>query len=195
VFIDGAPAGRTPVAIADLTVAEHVVEVRTAAGRSSRRVTIEAGVTASLVLGEEASGAPLSAWLTVTAPFDIQVFEEGRLLGVSRSERIMVSAGRHELDFVNEALGYRRSRSVAVEPGRTAGITLDVPVALLSVNASPWAEVAVDGVPQGETPLANLKLPVGQHRVNLRHPTLGERTETVMIGLNGVNRLSVDLRR
>lgn len=194
VFIDGAPSGQTPVAIADVTVGEHVVEVRTAMGRVSRRVTVEAGMTASLVLGDEAPGAPLSAWLTVTAPFDIQVFEQGRLLGVSRSERIMVSAGRHDLDFVNEVLGYRRSRSVVIEPGRTAGITLDVPVASLSVNASPWAEVVVDGLPRGETPLANLKLPLGQHKVNLRHPTLGERTETVTIGLNGANRLSVDLR-
>ncbi len=195
VFVDGTSVGRTPVAAADLAVGEHVVEVRTAAGRSSRRVTIEAGATASLLLGDEAPGAPLSAWLTVTAPFEVQVLEQGRLVGVSRSERIMVSAGRHDLDFVNEVLGYRRSRSVVVEPGRTASLTLDIPTASLSVNASPWAEVIVDGLSRGETPLANLRLPLGPHRVNLRHPTLGERAETVVIGLNGVNRLSVDLRK
>jgi hypothetical protein len=35
--------------------------------------------------------------------------------------------------------------------------------ALLNVNARPWANVWLDGRAVGETPLANLRVPVGEH--------------------------------
>ena len=43
----------------------------------------------------------------------------------------------------------------------TANITFD---AIVQVNARPWAQVYVDGiqrVPLGQTPLSNVKLPIG----------------------------------
>lgn len=38
----------------------------------------------------------------------------------------------------------------------------------LSIVASPWSEVEVDGVPRGPTPLVNLSLAPGRHRLRLR---------------------------
>lgn len=201
VRLDGLVVGRTPLALDDLPAGLHTVQVRLPSGTATRDVTIEGGQTATLVLGGDAPVtpaapvAPLSAWLAVTVPFDVQVYEAGRLLGVSRSERIMVTAGGHELDFVNDTLGYRRSRTVTIEPGRTATVTLDVPNAPVAVNALPWADVTIDGLPYGETPVASARLSIGEHQVVLRHPTLGVRTESFMVGLTGANRLSVDLRR
>ena len=37
----------------------------------------------------------------------MEIREEGRLLGTSDAERLMMAAGRHELDLVNDTLGYR----------------------------------------------------------------------------------------
>jgi len=53
-----------------------------------------------------------------------------------------------------------------------------VPVGHLHVNAMPWAEIEVDGVPVGETPLGALRLPYGAHRVVARFPdgSVAQRT-------------------
>ena len=40
----------------------------------------------------------------------------------------------------------------------------------LSVDAEPWAEIQVDGRPVGETPLGDLPLPPGSHRVSAKLP-------------------------
>ena len=37
--------------------------------------------------------------------------------------------------------------------------------------------------PIGETPIGNYSLPIGSHEVVLRHPELGERRQTVMVGV------------
>jgi hypothetical protein len=107
----------------------------------------------------------------------------------------MVGAGRHELEMVNEALGYRASRVVQVGAGKVTPLTVEVPQGVLALNALPWAEVWIDGERTGETPVGNLRLPIGKHSVLFRHPELGEEHHTVTVTLKDVTRLSVDLRK
>jgi serine/threonine-protein kinase len=45
----------------------------------------------------------------------------------------------------------------------------------LSVFVRPWASVAIDGVPRGQTPMKNLRLSAGSHRVLLVNEELGYR--------------------
>jgi len=127
-------------------------------------------------------------------PADVQIFENGRLLGGSQIERIMLPAGRHELDIVNEALGYRERRVVRITGGQTATISVSWPTGRLSINAVPWAQAYVDGVPAGETPIANIELPVGEHEVVFRHPQLGERRTSVTVTTRETARVGIDLR-
>ena len=122
-----------------------------------------------------AEGAPVSGWISVAAPVDLQIFENKRLLGTSQSDRIMVAAGRHEIEIVNEPLGYRVVRTVQVAPGKVAPIKLEWPKGTIALNAVPWAEVWIDGEKVGETPIGNLSLPIGPHEVVFRHPDLGEQ--------------------
>jgi tRNA A-37 threonylcarbamoyl transferase component Bud32 len=49
---------------------------------------------------------------------------------------------------------------------------------LLYVNATPWAQVTVDGRAVGETPLT-VPLPPGRHRVRAVHPSLGAAETTL----------------
>jgi len=83
-----------------------------------------------------------------------------------------------------------RSRAGATPPtARPAG---DGTQSTLAVNASPWAEVWVDGEHVGETPLGNLPVSVGPHEVVFRHPVLGERRHEITVTSSEPARLSVD---
>jgi len=172
------------------------VTLEAALGSVTEQVTIDPGATASLVvpLGGP-PGAPVSGWISIAAPVDVQVYEDQRLLGSNRSDRIMVSAGRHELNIVNEALGSRSSRVVQVTPGNVSSIRLDWPKGTMALNALPWAEVWVDGERVGDTPIGNVLVPIGPHEIVFRHPELGEQVHKVIVTLTAPARVSADLRK
>ena len=107
----------------------------------------------------------------------------------------MVSVGRHELVMVNEAVGFSQSQVVNVTPGRVTPIKPRWPSAAMSFNATPWAEVWVDGQQIGETPLANISVPVGNHDVLFRHPELGEKRVRAVVTLSTPAKVSVDMRQ
>jgi hypothetical protein len=196
VLVDGQRRGVTPLVVADLMPGQHNVGLSNAQSSVTEQVTIESGATASLVVPLTApQGVPVSGWVSVTAPVEMQLFEDGRLIGSSRSERIMMSVGEHNLQIVNEALGYRSGRVVRVNPGGVTPMRIEVPRGSLALNATPWAEVWVNGDRVGETPIGNVSLPIGNHDVLFRHPDLGEQRHTVTVTLNGPARLSVDMRK
>jgi hypothetical protein len=198
VTVDGILRGISPVTVPDLTPGEHAVSLESASGSVKQVVAIEAGITASLMVplgGGGAEGAPVSGWIAVTAPADVQVFENKRLIGTSQSDRLMVSAGRHDVEIVNETLGYRTTRTLQVAPGKVTPIKIDFPKGTIALNAVPWAEVWVDGEKVGDTPIGNLSLTLGAHEIVFRHPELGEQRHAATVTLNSPARLSVDLRK
>ena len=131
----------------------------------------------------------------MSAPKTVQLFEDGRLLGSSDSERLMVPAGTHQCDIVNDALGYRSTRSVQVSSGKVTSIKIEFPTGTIALNAVPWADVWIDGEKVGETPIGNLPLAIGTHEIIFRHPDLGEQRQTVTVTLAAPTRLSVDMRK
>jgi hypothetical protein len=196
ITIDGAPIGITPFMIDGLTPGTHTVTLTSEAGTASQDVVIEAGMSASLLVPlSPAQGVPVSGWISVSAPVEVQVFEEGRLLGTSRSDRIMVSAGRHVFEIVNEALSYRATQSVVVSPGKVAAMAPDWPKASLALNAAPWAEVWINGESVGETPIGKLLVPIGWHQIVFRHPQLGEQTVRATVTGGAPARVSVDMSK
>jgi hypothetical protein len=108
---------------------------------------------------------------------------------------MMMPAGRHEFELVNEALDFHDTRAVEVSAGKVTTIKVDAPKGIVSANARPWADVIIDGTNVGQTPIANLSLPIGTHQVLFRHPQYGERTETLVVTTRGVNRVAVDLTK
>jgi hypothetical protein len=196
VTIDGTPRGASPTTVAELTPGEHTVLLESDHGSVKQIVTIEAGITASLMvpLGA-ADGAPLSGWIAITATADVQVFENRRLIGTSQSDRLMVSAGRHDIEIVNETLGYRTTKTVQVAPGKVTALKIEFPKGTIALNAVPWAEVWVDGERAGDTPIGNLSLTIGPHEIVFRHPELGEQRHAATVTLSSPARLSVDMRK
>jgi hypothetical protein len=193
VVVDGQERGVTPIVLRDLAVGEHRVQVRARGTTYSRTVQIEAGSTASLFIGGTAAANPGS--VVVVSPTSMQIFEEGRLIGTTDMDRIMLPIGEHELELVAEPIGFRAFRSVRVTPGQTTTISVDLPRAALSINAVPWAEVFIDGTRVGETPLGNILQTLGPHEVVFRHPQLGERRMTTVVTTKETNRISVDMRQ
>jgi hypothetical protein len=150
-------------------------------------------VAAERAVTETPASGP--GWIAVNGKIEVQLFEDGHLLGTSTIERIMVPAGRHELEIVNELIGYRGTRTVQVSPGKVSTVSIDLPKGSMAVNALPWAEVWMDGTKIGETPIGNFAVPVGSHDVVFKHPDFGERRETVLVTLKNPVRLSVDMRK
>ena len=138
--------------------------------------------------------AMVAGMLAVDAPVAMRVFAKGKLIGTTEADTIMLPVGTHELALENEATGYRATRTVSVQAGRTTTVKLEPPSGTVHVNAVPWAEVWIDNRRVGETPIGNLQAPVGQREVVFRHPELGERRATVLVTLKGPARVSMDMR-
>jgi serine/threonine protein kinase len=65
----------------------------------------------------------------------------------------------------------------------------------LSIDTSPWSLVSVGGRPLGQTPLMNLKLPVGSQVLSLKNPEQGIETSypvTIESGKTTVRRIGIE---
>jgi len=196
VTIDGHARGVSPLVVSDLSADVHSVTVASDGVSAERRIVVTPGATASVMfsLPSKAPG-PLGGWVSVSSPFDIEVLENNDVVGSSRTSRIMLAAGRHDLLLANRGVGYQEARRVDVVAGKTITIRVDAPQASVSVNARPWAEVFVDGASIGQTPIANVLVAVGAHDVVFRNPQFGERTQTFLVTAKGPNRIATDLTK
>jgi hypothetical protein len=123
------------------------------------------------------------------------VLEGDRVLGSTADGPIVASAGSHQLDLVNTALGFRVRQNVSIRAGVIAPLTITPPMGRISINAQPWAQVLIDDNPVGETPLANVQVPIGDHQITFRHPQMGERRERVTVRADAPARVSTTFQR
>jgi hypothetical protein len=158
-------------------------------------VDVASGATASVFVTLNQPAGTATGTLAVDAPIELRILENGQLLGLSNGAPIVMAAGKHQFDLVNEQLELRLNRSVTIDGGKSTRLSVPIPNGTLSVNAVPWAEVFVDGHSVGVTPLGVLSLPVGSHEVVWRHPQLGERRRTVVVGAQNATRIAMDFSR
>lgn len=187
VLLDGEDVGRTPLKLEDVKPGRHSVTLSTDSATVKRTVRIEAGKVVTL-------DVPVySGWVVVYSPVLLHISEGSRTLGTTDTSRVMLSPGRHELTLTNRELGYAAKHTVEIVAGEERVLNVE-PKGTVSVNALPWAEVWVDGTRMGETPLANLEVPLGTREFVFKHPTYGERRVTTTITSNSPP-LSVDFTR
>ena len=194
VSVDGTARGTTPLSIASIAAGEHRVTISGDQINIQRSVTVAAGTTATVMATMTAAGSA-GGWVQIKTPIELQVFEGGQLLGTTSASRLMLPAGRHDLEIVNTAAEFRAPLRVDIEPGKTSAPAVSIPNGVLSVNALPWAEVVIDGKPAGTTPLGNISLPIGSHEIVFRHPQLGERTRTVSVTARTPVRVGMDFSK
>jgi PEGA domain len=197
VTVDGVARGVAPLTLEGMSPGDHEVVLNSDAGTSKHTVKVLAGTTASLVAPviPAAAEGPVSGWVSVKAPFTVEIREDGHLLGTTDSDRLMMAAGRHVLELVNQTLNYRESRVVQVAPGKVAAFSIELPKGSVNLNASPWAEVWIDGKRVGDTPIGNLEVPIGPHEIVFKHPQFGEKRHAISVTLNGPMRVSIDMKQ
>ena len=193
--VDGVAVGNSPLSATTLSAGEHVLAARFASGTVERRIRVQADRTTTLhLVSPVATGDSIVGWLSVDTALPLRILEDGRLLGTSDVNRVMLPVGTHALHFVNDDTGFETDRTVTVRVGQPTAIRIEVPTSTLSINARPWAEVFIDGERIGETPIGNLARPIGRHEIVFRHPELGERRQTVTLTLRAPARVSVDFQ-
>ena len=131
----------------------------------------------------------------LSAPIELKVLLDDRVLGSSADGVIVASAGTHDLELINAALGFRTRQAVTFRAGEIRTVAIPVSPGRLSVNALPWAEVWIDGRLVGETPLGNVEVPIGEHELVFRHPDLGERLQRLVVRADTVARASTTFDR
>jgi PEGA domain-containing protein len=188
VLLDGDAVGETPLRIADIAPGRHVLTFITPSASVKKTIRVEAGKTLTIDV------PVFSGWVAVFAPVVLQVSENGQALGTTENGRLLVSPGRHTLTLSNHDLGYSVTQVVDIEAGEVKSVNLD-PRGVVNLNAIPWAEVWVDGKKAGDTPLANLSLPLGTREIVFKHPQYGERRITTTVSATAPTAISVDLTK
>jgi hypothetical protein len=193
VTVDNTARGVTPLTIGNLSPGAHRVVVSNGTNSLQRTVQMEEGGTATVAVSLAPSQA--AGWISFSAPFEMHVFDRGELVGTTVAQRLMLPAGRRDVELVSQAYGFRHVANVDVPAGKTTTLHVPVPNGSLSINALPWAEVWVDGRSAGTTPLANLTVAIGPHEVVWRHPRHGERRQTVPVTAQAPARIGVDFTK
>lgn len=65
----------------------------------------------------------------------------------------------------------------------------------ISISATPWATILVDGKSVGTSPILNFSLSAGKHTVTFKHPDFPDVTKSVNIKHNDSQKLIIDLRQ
>jgi hypothetical protein len=141
-----------------------------------------------------APAGSLSGYLRVEVPVAMRISEDGRLLGTTDVDRLMLPTGDHVLDLRSDELQFSTRLMVTIKAGETSTLPVRLPSASISINAKPWAEAWVDGERVGDTPIGTLMRTIGRHEVVLRHPELGERRVPVLVTLAQPARVSVHFK-
>ena len=175
--VDGKARGATPLTLTGLSLGRHEVALTSAEGTVRRTVTLAANDVATI------DEAIFAGWVAVSAPFDMTIAERGRVLRADDRNQVMLPAGMHQLRLTNQALGYDVTRQVEVKPGEATSLQLTPEPSTITVTATGAAEVWIDGVRAGETPLNAAPVQLGTHEILVRRAAGGERRFTVTIGV------------
>lgn len=175
VSIDGKLRGQTPLSLDDLPAGPHTVVIDSTEGTVRRKVQIAAGGTETL------NESIYPGWLHVSAPIDVTILDGGTPALLDDGNRVLLKPGMHTVRIENRELAFSQTRQVEIEPGGTTKVAVEVPTSTLSVTGSTGAEVFVDGVKAGETPLADFKVALGTHDVMVVGKTGATRHATARV--------------
>src|SRR4030042_2785961 len=117
----------------------------------------------------------------------VKVTIDGKSYGSAPIQGIFLFSGFHDLRMVNEEYLIDETQQIFIDPG----IPFERDFTLghfgtINLNAMPWADVYVDEKFVGQTPIANLRLTVGNHEIKFLNPKfpIKRRNVTILEGAN-----------
>jgi len=173
VLVDNVPRGVTPLTLDDVTLGTHTVVLQSGTGSVKRSVTVKGDEAATL------SENIYAGWIKVLAPFDITIAEGSKLLRLDDRDQVMLSAGPHDIRFENRAFGFTATRHIEVQPGVTTPLSIAAPYTTLTLTTSAPAELLIDGVNVGKTPLVEYPVQIGTRDVQVKSAAGDKRLSLV----------------
>ncbi len=184
VFLDGTPMGKVPLDIKQVKGGDHVLEVKAPGYQPhEERITINDGQSTvlKLDLNAEAGAGGKGTLKVLSAVPDADVFLDGAGIGKVPQEK-QVARGDHFV--VVKLAGYKTFETkVRLEEGQTLTVSADLKaVARLRVLSDPpGAEVMINGLPQGVTPLELTEIEVGTTIIRVQKAGYQPWEETHML--------------
>jgi len=131
--------------------------------------------------------------LSVTTSPAARIFLDGKALGPAPVKGVRLSPGRHEVRVINNDLGFARTASVQVRPGRGTQRHFEFKKGRVVLQVDPWADVYYRGKKLGTTPMAPISLYEGKQVLRLHNPDLGVE-KTVRANVVADETLNVPVR-
>ncbi len=224
IVIDGADTAHvTPFRVEGLDPSvEHVVAVSLAGWVSeTRTVTLRAGQVEDLTFALERTplGPDEALLVLTTVPPDARVQLDSTWYETGSPFEIRTSALTHRLRVMREgrrtqdrelrlpggrrtelAVELERERERGPGPGASGAQTSNPPATAsgpgaITVAATPWCNVSIDGRPVGETPIVNHSVPSGRHTITCTNPELNvSRTRSVDVQPGETARVRIELQ-
>jgi hypothetical protein len=114
---------------------------------------------------------------------------ELRLPGGERTER------RVELDRERASSGGSSGQTTQPQGGSSSQAPAPSGPGAITINATPWCNVSIDGQSVGETPIVNRSIASGRHTITCTNPELGvTRTRTAEVRPGETARVRIDLQ-
>ena len=196
--VDGLVRGTSPIRVLDLTPGTHDVLFESRGGKVHQPVQVQAGVTTVIGPVETTptrAAAEGDGWVDVKTPYEMSILEGGKVIGSSTAGKLPLAAGPHELEIVNDALQFRTTSSVVIAAGEVFPLHVALPMGTMTLESDVPADVLVDGVKVGTTPISSLAIAIGPHQVNFSHPQLGQLQRLVTVTASEPVKLAVTFKQ
>lgn len=193
-YLDGTDMGPVPVDIKDVKAGDHIVQVK-APGMQTGEKTVKVAAGSSQIVKFDLNAdtpADHGTLKVVSMVPEAQVFIDGAAVGKVPQEK-KLAAGEHPV--VVRLEGYKQfEQKVRVEPGQTVTVQATLkPVGRLRILSTPAsAEVIINGLPAGKTPL-DQEVEVGETVVRIEMPGFQPFEQTLTIEGGKTQTLSREL--
>lgn len=139
------------------------------------------------------TAAKAHSTLQVSSQPSLKLSVDGESRG-STPQSLRLTPGRHLVALHNSDGQTQYSETLRLRASKTLKRHYDLRPGQLAIFVQPWAEIFVDGVKRGVTPMPPLRLSPGKHQVELRNPKRATQVHHIDITAGKAQTLRAELK-